>query len=128
MLNRNQIVEILNEYNLDKTKYIVISGAAMVLLGIKEKTRDIDISVTKDYYDDLLKNNNCVFEKINKHNNKVYFIDDVINFGIDYYSTDYLLADDIRIQKPENIKKLKQMLSREKDKQDIKLIDKFLNK
>ena len=84
-MNKEEILKVLKKYNFDKDKYIVISGAAMVLLGIKESTSDIDISVTKDYYDYLLENYNCTFEKVNEYNNKVYFIDNIINFGFDYY-------------------------------------------
>ena len=46
MLNREKIIEILNEYNFDCDKYVVLSSSAMVLHGIKKYTRDIDISVT----------------------------------------------------------------------------------
>ena len=43
-------------YRHDKNEYVVISGAAMALLGIKDHTSDIDIAVTEEYYDYLLKN------------------------------------------------------------------------
>ena len=49
-MNKEDIINILNKYNFDKDNYVVISGAAMVLLGIKDKTSDIDISVTDSYY------------------------------------------------------------------------------
>ena len=124
MLDKKEIINTLKKYNLDSNNYIVISGAAMVLLGIKDKARDIDISVTKDYYNYLLKNYNCTLERINEYNNKVYFIDEVINFGIDYFDTDYIEIDGIYVQKPEAIIKLKKSLNREKDRKDIELINK----
>ncbi len=46
-MNKNKINEILNYYSLDNNKYIVISGAAMVLQDVKEYTSDIDIAVSK---------------------------------------------------------------------------------
>ena len=52
MLNKKDIISILDKYNLDNKKYVVISSAAMVLYGIKESTKDIDIAVTKEYYQD----------------------------------------------------------------------------
>ena len=48
-MNKEKIVDILKKYNFDKDEYIVISGACMVLYGIKETTSDIDISVTGVY-------------------------------------------------------------------------------
>lgn len=128
MLKRKQIIETLKNYNLDINNYVVISGAAMVLLGLKDTTSDIDIAVTKEYYDYLLANYDCTFERINEKNNKVYFINGIINFGVDYYNNDCLKIDGIPVQKPEDIKKLKEFLNREKDNKDIELICKSLNK
>ena len=124
MLDKKEIINILKKYNLDSNNYIVISSAAMVLLGIKNKAKDIDISVTKDYYNYLLKNYNCTLERVNEYNHKVYFIDEVINFGIDYFENNYIKIDGIHVQKPEDIIKLKKSLNREKDRKDIELINK----
>ena len=126
-MNKEKILEILKEQGLDTNNYIVISGASMVLLGIKETTSDIDIAVKKDYYNYLLKNYNCTFDKVNMYNNKVYFIDNIINFGIDYYSQNYTIVDGIKVQNPEEILKLKKILNRNKDKKDIKLIETFIS-
>ena len=126
-MNKKQILEVLKKYNFDKNKYIVISGAAMVLLGIKESTSDIDIAVKEEYMEYLLNNYNCTFEKINVYNKQVYFIDDIINFSTSYYSEDNILVDNIPIQKTEDLLKLKLYLNREKDKKDIKLLREFIN-
>lgn len=63
MLNKEDILNILRQYNFDSSKYVVISGAALVLRGIKETTTDIDIAVTDDLYTQLLQEYNCTFEK-----------------------------------------------------------------
>ncbi|MBR1413135.1 MAG: hypothetical protein IJ574_00495 [Bacilli bacterium] len=123
MLNKKDIISILDKYNLDNKKYVVISSAAMVLYGIKESTKDIDIAVTKEYYQYLLNNYNCTYERTNELGNKVYFIDDIINFGIDYY-TDYEIINNIQVQTIDEIIKLKKELNRPKDIKDIKLIEK----
>lgn len=124
-MNKSEILKVLKQYGFDTKEYIVLSGAAMVLLGIKKYTKDIDISVTRSYYKYLLNNYNCTFEKINVYNNKVYFIDNIINFGIDFYDTQTVLVDDIRVQSPKSILQLKEFLNRKKDKKDIELIKKY---
>ena len=124
-MSKNEIIKILKKYNFDNKKYIVISGAAMVLHGIKNSTSDIDIAVTKEYYEYLLKHYKCDFDKINPYNHKVYFIDNIINFGIDYF-TSPVYMDDIPIQKIDDILKLKNNLNRNKDKDDILLIQKVI--
>lgn len=125
-MNKEEIIKILNKYNFDCDKYMIISSAALVLYGIKEKTKDIDIAVTKEYCDYLLKNFDCIFERVNEGNN-VYYIDNIINFAINYYNKEEsIIFENLPIQKIDSIKKLKEKLHREKDIKDIKLIEKYL--
>ena len=121
-LNKDDIIKILNDYHLDKNNYLVISGAAMVLLGIKEYTTDIDIAVTDEYYSYLLSNYNCTYERTNEFNHNCYLIDNIINFGIDYYSDNYVNVDGIPVQTHNDLILLKEFLHRAKDSDDIKLI------
>lgn len=126
-MNRKDIINTLKKYNFDSTKYIVISSAAMVLLGIKDTTKDIDIAVSDDYYEYLLKNYNCKFERINEYGKKVYFIHDIINFSSTYYKNNRLIIEEIPIQTANDILELKLFLKREKDYKDIELIKEYIN-
>lgn len=126
-MNKQQIIKILKQYNFDNKEYIVISGAAMVLLGIKENTNDIDIAVTSNYYNYLLSKYECILEIINQYGVKVYFIDNIINFSTSYYSENKIFIDNIPVQSIQNIVNLKSKLNREKDKKDMKLIEEFIN-
>lgn len=121
IMNKEEIINILNKYNFDNKKYIVISGAAMVIHGVKDKTDDIDIAVSEEYYEYLLNHYDCVFETVNKCNHIVYFIDNIINFGIDYFTKPEYI-DNIPVQSLNDIIKLKEGLNRDKDKKDIELI------
>ena len=126
-MNKKGIIDTLKKYNFDSTKYIVISSAAMVLLGIKDTTKDIDIAVSDDYYEYLLKNYNCKFESINEYGKKVYFIHDIINFSSTYYKNNRLIIEEIPIQTANDILELKLFLKREKDYKDIELIKEYIN-
>ncbi len=121
-MNREEILKILKKYNLDAKKYVVISGAAMVLYGFKDETPDIDIAVTKSYYKELLEKYDCVLENIDKNGNKAYLIDDTINFGINYYSRSKEYIEKIPVQRLKDLISLKQKLNRKKDREDLKLI------
>ena len=44
-MTKKDIIETLNNYNLDKDKFIIISGAALVLQNFSNQTHDIDIWV-----------------------------------------------------------------------------------
>ena len=128
MLNKEQIKLILDSASLDKDSFIIISGAALVMYGIKEFTSDIDISVSKEYLDFLLNNYAWTIEKFDEKNNTyVYFIDDVINFSTNYYDVDYNVINGFKIQTVESILELKESLNREKDKKDIVKIKRYLN-
>lgn len=126
-MNKKDIIDTLKKYNFDSTKYIVISSTAMVLLGIKDTTKDIDIAVSDDYYEYLLKNYNCKFERINEYGKKVYFIHDIINFSSTYYKNNRLIIEEIPIQTANDILELKLFLKREKDYKDIELIKEYIN-
>lgn len=124
-INKDDILQLLKKYNFDPKEYIIISGAALVLQGIKEYTTDIDIAVSSKLYNKLLKDYNCVFERTTE-NYDCYFMDDIINFSEHYYndieSTELF---GYKIQTIDSIHKLKENLNRENDKQDIKLIIDF---
>lgn len=125
-MNKKEIISKLKKYNFDENNYVVISGAAMVLLGIKESTGDIDISVTEEFNDYLLNNYNCIFERINEYNTAAYFIDDIINFSTTYYTENKIFIDNIPVQAPEEILSLKKNLNREKDKIDVERIESYM--
>ena len=124
-MNKEEIIEKLKEYNFDKNKYIVISGAAMVLLGIKSKTHDIDIAIKDGYKDYLVDNYNVTFDRMNEYNEPVYFIDNIVNFAVTYYTDKKEYVSGIPVQNINDILKLKKGLNREKDKIDIEKLENY---
>ncbi len=125
-MNKEEVISTLRKYNFDPSKYVVIAGASMVLQGLKDTTIDIDIAVTKDYYDYLLNNYDCEFERENE-GAKVYYIDKKINFSTNYYSEkEKIMYEGIPVQSLEGVRNLKRKLNRPKDIKDINLINKYL--
>lgn len=49
-MNKTEIFEKLKGLKLDREKYIVISGASLVVQNIIESTGDIDLVCNEDYY------------------------------------------------------------------------------
>ena len=126
-MNKTELLNLLKKYNLDNKNIIIIGSAALVLNGIKETCQDIDIAVTKEYNDILLRSFNCTFEREIEHH-KVYFIDDIINFSTHYYNEfKGKIIENYLVQTPEEVLKLKRTLNRAKDQTDIKLILNYLN-
>ena len=121
-LYKDDIIRILHEYNLDPNRYTVITGAAMVLYGMKEFTRDIDISVSKDYYNELLSQYKCTFERVDPFGECIFFIDDIINFGTTYYSNEIKNIEGIPVLNEERLINIKEFLGRDKDINDLSII------
>ncbi len=122
IFKKQDVLDTLEKYNFDRNNYIIISGAALVLYGVKNSTNDIDIAVCNELYNKLLKQYNCKLER-RIGNYDIWFINDVINFSNHYYYdieyTDYL---GYKVQTLESILKLKRSLNRPKDKNDIESI------
>lgn len=125
-MNKKQIIKTIEKYKLDKSKFVVISGAALVLLDIKKTTKDIDISCDKDYCEYLLKNYDAKFERTNELGKKAYLIDDIINFGISFMPKEIEIIDGIQCSSLKDILELKRFLNRDKDKLIIKKLEKHL--
>ncbi len=125
-MNKKQIIEIIKKYKLDKTKVIVISGAALVLLGIEKKAHDIDIWCDNDYCDYLLNNYDCKFERINEFGEKAYLIDNIINFGVSFKPKEVEIIEGIQCASLKDVLELKKFLNRGKDKLIISKLEKLL--
>ena len=124
-MNKEEIFKTLEYYDFNKKEILILSGASMVVIGIKGLTNDIDIAVSADYESELLEKYECKLKERNNGYN-VYSIDDVIEFSTNYYDFDYDIISEYKFQKPRDILKLKESLNRDKDKQDIELIKNYL--
>lgn len=127
-MTKKDIIETLNNYNLDKDKFIIISGAALVLQNFSNQTHDIDIWVSKDYYEYLLSNFNCEFDRINEFGNKAFMIDDVINFSFDFCPKNYVYINGYKVASLRDCYNVKKLLNRDKDKKLLLKFEKELNK
>ena len=126
-LNKSTILKILKEYNLDPNRYIILSGASLVLQDIKEYTSDIDIAVDNTLYNEILNKYSCTFEKY-KDGYKIWYIDNIINFSNNLYTTTkYINIYGYKAQSLDSILELKRTLNRPKDKRDISLILDYKN-
>lgn len=127
-MNKEEILTFLDKYKFNRDEFVILSGAALVLFGVKDTTEDIDIAVSETLYNQLIDNYECKFEK-QVGNYQVWFIDKVINFSRHYYDEiDFVNYCDYKIQSVDSILKLKQALNREKDKIDIDKILKYMMK
>lgn len=125
-MNKEKIIEVLNNYNLTKEEYIVIASAALVLRGIKDEAKDIDITVSPKLKEYLLQNYDCKLKS--NQDIEVYNIDNTIDFSTyNYGKINYDLIDNLKVQNLNEIIAFKKKLNRSKDIEDIRLINNYLN-
>lgn len=119
-MNKNDILNKLNELNLDKNKYIIISGAALVLLDIIESTNDIDLSCEYDYYKEINWKT-----KIGYFNTEIKYYE-CFEIGTNFYTDNYNVVNGFKIQNIKEIYKLKLLENKDKDKNTIKKLKKYI--
>ncbi|MDF2841168.1 MAG: hypothetical protein K0Q99_1940 [Clostridia bacterium] len=123
MLNKIEILTKLKKLNFPINQYCVMTGAALVLHGIKETTADIDIGCSEELLQ-WLQQQGYKLQRRKKYEGIV--IDDCIEVFGNWKAEKVVYKDGIPIADIQCIRKYKEDLSREKDLADIKLIDEYI--
>lgn len=126
MLNRQEIVGLLRETALDKTAYWVTSGAAMVLYGLRDRTRDIDLGCTTSMAD-RLEQKGYPAEILQDGSRKIA-VSDRIELFENWLEGGIVLLEGLPVVSLEGLLRMKEALGREKDLEDIRLIKEQLSK
>lgn len=120
-MNRNEIFEKLQLLNLDKEKFIIISGASLVVQGILEDTPDIDLSTSRDYYKKIN------WKKITGAFNFECKVFDVFEISDNLFDEDNIvIINGFKFANIHHILKTKKALNREKDFEIINILEKLI--
>lgn len=122
-MNKQVIFERLSNLDLDKNKYIIISGASLVAQGVIETTPDIDLACPKEYYDSLNWST-----KIGAFGKEIKYKSDFEISENLFMPNDTIVINGYRFLTIEKCLEIKLALNREKDKKVIAKLKKFLNK
>lgn len=126
MLYKEDIIKILKDMDLPLAEYWITSGAGLVIHGVKETTRDIDLGCTTNLVKHFIKKG-CKY-KIASDNSKIVEVNDKVEILENWFVDKIIFIDGLPVGSLESIKNQKAQLGREKDIKDIKLIDKYINK
>lgn len=125
MLNREDIINYINNTDLlEKDGYWVLAGAALVIHGVKEETRDIDLGCTTELADKLV-TAGCKYE-VGDSNKRIIKLNDTVEIFENWLVDEIEIINEVPVGSLNSIKKHKLELGREKDLADIKLIEKKL--
>ena len=125
-MKKEEIIKLLKKFPYDKNDYWVIMGGAMVLYGFREETSDIDLGCNKIMADKLEEEGYlCEVENNGNRNFKIgseiEVFENWLYDGVSYVSDTPVITINGLIM-------MKELLGREKDQKDIKLIKKALKK
>ena len=120
MLDQDAIRRIVSDLHFPPGQYWVTAGAALVLHGVKQYTKDVDIGCTRALFEALIGNGHPAhtladglrsIELANVEVFEAWNVDQVIDL------------DGIPVASLEDVKRQKRELGRSKDLEDISLIE-----
>ena len=125
-MNKQEVIELLNELDLPTSEYYVLWSGCLVLYGLRNIANDLDLCVKPELFEKLrikynLKDeekNECGFYRIND------FVEVVVSGK---YPFEFDLVHGYQVQKLEQILNSKINSDRTKDKIDAQNILKYLN-
>lgn len=127
LLHREDILRLLKELDFLGDGCWLTSGAALVLYGVKEATRDIDLICTAELADQLEQRGFPV-RKDGLDGTRIFQINDKVEVLENWQTDEVIELEGLKIASLLSIRKQKEALGREKDLADIRLIDCFLEK
>lgn len=125
-MNKDDVFSELKKITFDSKEYWITSGAALVLYGIKEETRDIDLGCTSKLADKL-QSEGYYTEVLNDGTRRIQLSDSVEIFE-NWIEDKVAMVEGIPVVSVEGIILMKEKLGRNKDLRDICLIKKWQNK
>ena len=125
-MKKDDITARLANFSFSTDDYWIITGAAMVLYGIREETSDIDMGCTKEMADRLealgfLDHVSGDGKRCFKYSDSIEIIEGWLRDSIQNVGGFPVISIDGLVE-------MKRELGREKDKRDIELIEAFLKR
>ena len=126
MLNKQDILRRVAQFGYPAYQYWVSAGAGLVLHGVKALTRDIDIGCGEALGQALIAQGKTC-QRMADGTRKIQ-VDDKIDVFENWFVDEMIEIDGICVATLSSIRKQKVALNREKDWEDIRLIDAFMGK
>ena len=126
-MKKIELLNLLKELNFPKDEYYVLSGASLVLRGIKEEANDLDLCISKELFNHIKnkfnltdeRKNECGFYKIN--DNLEIVVDKKEDFKME-------IGEKYNLEDLQTILDFKIKRNKPKDQKDIENIKKHLEK
>lgn len=127
LLNREDVLRIARETGLVGEDCWLTSGAALVLFGVKETTRDVDLICTTRLAD-RLEAQGYPFRRDGLDGTRIFAINGQVEVLEDWDTEEIVEVEGLRTASLLSIRKQKEKLGREKDWADMARIDEFMKR
>lgn len=126
-MNKDEVIKQLRILNLPKEEYYVLSGASLVLRGIRKKCSDIDLCISEELFNKEKNNLGMTPDKLNACG--FYQLSDTLEIIVDKKSLFNMEeGEEFNYENINTILDFKKSRNLPKDKSDIINIQKYLIK
>lgn len=126
-VNKEQILKLLSKLNFPKDEYYVLSGASMVIRGIRKQAKDLDLCISKELFKKIKDKYSLSEDKKNEYG--FYHISDLIEVVVNNkedFNMD--VCNPYNLEDLNTILKFKIKRNTQKDQIDIEKIKEYLKK
>lgn len=125
-MDKEQVLKMLEELNLPKDEFYVLSGASLVIRGIREKCSDLDLCISEELYEKIKDKYKLTNDKKNECN--FYQISDELEVVIDKKENfNWEICEPYNLEDLNTILEYKVKRNKPKDQADIENIKAYLN-
>lgn len=124
-MNKEQILKLLSKLNFPKDEYYVLSGASMVIRGIRKQAKDLDLCISKELFKKIKDKYSLSEDKKNEYG--FYHISDLIEVVVNNkedFNMD--VCNPYNLEDLNTILKFKIKRNTQKDQIDIEKIKEYL--
>ncbi len=124
-MDKNTLINKVKALNMPEGGYCVLAGGAMLFYGLRAQTSDIDLHVNEQTFLHLQETQQLtILDEERRH----YAIgDDIELYVTPQEDIVFTCVDGVCIQTPQAVLALKRRLNREKDQQDIRALEAYID-
>jgi hypothetical protein len=124
-MNKEELINLIDSLDMPKNMYRVNSGGALLIMGIREKTADLDMCITNELFE-IFKSKYDVRKKEGSIYN-LFYVNDLVEFFVED-DFEYTMINNYPCETLESILRFKEKNRRPKDLIDIENINKYLKR
>ena len=125
-MDKEQVLKMLEELNLPKDEFYVLSGASLVIRGIRETCSDLDLCISEELYEKIKDKYELTDDKKNECN--FYHISDELEVVVDKKEKfNWEICEPYNLENLNTILEFKIKRNKPKDQADIENIKAYLN-